>query len=446
MPFVPKKWRDKAQGPPYTYVTGGDLNRIEQGVADATGLAEEGGASDEKIADLVVDPTTATGTALGNRFAPTGDYVTATDVTTEVSEALAAENLVKGEELGGDEFGVRFDDGAYFVRADETEGITSPVGGSRLTRLPEESGWSWVIMGNDRRALVGQRTDGSLYGMYEPPVPTLAPVQFVGDSLSANWSAYLPGVKTALDGRDVTTIGIGGQTSPQIAARQGGAPALLTVNGNTIPASGAVNVTAWSTNLLQITADGTRSIQGSLCGVAGTLTATRTTGPAYAYTFLRASAGAVVPCPPATPFQTNTGRGFIPIVCVGRNNISDTAESIVTQVRAMIGHAGLGKALVLSIPPKVTEINTPTTDRAKVDAINTALRDAFGAFWVDSAAHLRSADVLSSVGLTPTATDLQNITDGVTPESFRSDDLHYNAKAYEALTILIDNHFSSKGW
>ncbi|KZF01651.1 hypothetical protein A2J04_05575 [Rhodococcus sp. EPR-279] len=354
--------------------------------------------------------------------------------------------MVTGEALADDEFGVKFDDGDYFVRANEAEGITSAVGGARFIMLPDEIGWKWVIMGTDRRALIGERTDGSLYGMYEPEPEVLMPVQFVGDSLSANWVSYLGGVATALEGRAITTIGIGGQTSPQIAARQGGVPALLTLNGNAIPASGTVTVTAWSVNLLQITADGSRSLEGSLCGIPGTLTATRTAGPTYAYTFTRTTAGAVTPCPPSTPFQTNTGRGLIPVICVGRNNINDTADSMVAQVRAIIAYAGTDRALVMSIPPKDVEINTPTTDRAKVDAINAALRDAFGPYWVDSAAHLRSADVLTSVGITPTATDLQNIADGVTPLSFRSDDLHYNAKAYEALTLLIDHHFSSKGW
>lgn len=70
MPFVPKAWRNKSAGPPVTPVTAEDLNRIEQGIATATGLAEAGGASDEQVAELVSDPETATGQALATTYAP----------------------------------------------------------------------------------------------------------------------------------------------------------------------------------------------------------------------------------------------------------------------------------------------------------------------------------------------------------------------------------------
>lgn len=68
MPFVPKAWRNKSAGPPVTPVTAEDLNRIEQGIATATGLAEAGGASDEQVAELVSDPETATGQALATTY------------------------------------------------------------------------------------------------------------------------------------------------------------------------------------------------------------------------------------------------------------------------------------------------------------------------------------------------------------------------------------------
>lgn len=368
-----------------------------------------------------------------------------------VTDALASEGILTAIEdfsLASDEVGWKVEgDADYRIVSSASDGITSPVGGSSFVKLPEETGWSWAIMGTNRRVFVGQRTDGTLYGMYEPPIELPDKLVIVGDSLSAGWLQYLPGLIASLGGREVTTIGIGGQTSPQIAARQGGKPALLTVSGNTIPASGSVAVTAWSTNLLQITSDGTRSIVGQLCGIPGTLTATRTAGPTYSYTFSRTAAGVATPCPASSPFQCGHGDiGKIPIICIGRNNISDTPESIVAQAKAIFDYSGTGKGLVLSIPPKDVEINTPTSDRAKVDAINTALRDAFSPYWVDWAAYLRSSDTLASVGITATATDLQNISDGVTPLSFRSDELHLNAKAYEAATNLISQHIISKGW
>lgn len=364
-----------------------------------------------------------------------------------VVQALENTNVLVGEELADDEFGVRFEDGDWFVRANETDGITSPVGGARFVNLPDECGWAWVIMGSDRKAIAGQRTDGSLYGMYEPGADKATGVVMVGDSLSAGWATYLGALGSAIE-RDVITIGIGAQTSPQIAARQGGLPALLTVSGNEIPANGAVTVTSYSVNLLQMTNNGTRTVVGVLCGVPGVLTASRVEGPVYTYTFTRKSAGSVLPCPPESPFQCGADiRDMIQVICVGRNNINDTPESIVNQVRAMVSYLPHDKYLVLSMPPKETEIANPATaDRVKVDNINAALKNAFAPNWLDWSGYLISSRTLDEVGITPTTTDLQNIANGVTPLSLRSDYLHFNDKGYEAATKLLDRVFEAKGW
>lgn len=70
MPFIPKVWKNKNQGPPYTYVTAEELNRIEQGIADAA--QSGGGASDTQVAALVSDPASETKTALDGTYAPIG--------------------------------------------------------------------------------------------------------------------------------------------------------------------------------------------------------------------------------------------------------------------------------------------------------------------------------------------------------------------------------------
>jgi len=370
-----------------------------------------------------------------------------------VVDILDDAGIVHGEELDDDEFGVRFDDGDYFVRANETDGITSKIthlpksvpaeAALFLRSLPVESGWKWALIGSNDRAFFGERDDGSFYPDLGAEAPVISPVLQVGDSLTENWGSS--SLATAL-ARDVVNIGVGGQTPDQIAARHGGRPALLTLTSNAIPASGAVTITAYDVNLLIRTGNGTSTLLGSLMGVPGTLSMTQTTGPAYAYTFTRTTPGDPVACPPATPFQS--GAAYLDhqlIVCVGRNGFKTVAPAdIVASIESMLAYnrRGRTKALVLSVPP--SELDT-APDLVSLAALNDALKVAFGAQFVDTAGFLRSVDTLDLVGITPTTDDTDNIAAGLTPDSFTTDGLHYNSDAYEAINILISQHYAAKG-
>ncbi|UVT31702.1 hypothetical protein SEA_PATOS_4 [Gordonia phage Patos] len=360
----------------------------------------------------------------------------------QVIDFLAGKDAVIGEPLEDDEFGVKFDDGDYFLRANETDGIISKVGGSTLVRLPEESGWTWAVAGTDRKIFFGIRTDGSSYGFGAASGGTstsLEPVVLIGDSLTAGWNAGPVNL-----GRTIANIGVGGQTASQIAARQGGQPALLTVANNTIPASGAVAVTT-NIDLLGITSDGTRSIQGSLMGIPGTLNYVRSSGAAT-YSFTRTTAGAEAACPPGTPFlpKENYANHF-PIIGVGRNGFkTETPDSIIATIRRILRtskHAE--KALILGVPPSELDAAGEIT---KLNDLNTALKAEFGSFFVDVPGYLRSTATLSAVGITPTTGDTDNIAAGLTPKSFQGDGLHYNAAAYNAINQLILTIYKMKGW
>ena len=65
-----------------------------------------------------------------------------------------------------------------------------------------------------------------------------------GDSSTSGVGAFAdlsyPAQLQSLTGRSTFNGGVSGQTSDQIAARQGGAPALLTFPSNTLPAAGPV--------------------------------------------------------------------------------------------------------------------------------------------------------------------------------------------------------------
>ena len=164
--------------------------------------------------------------------------------------------------------------------------------------------------------------------------PYLSPTKdftIIGDSLSVGtvngataWRTTLAGL---LPGRAFNLQAISGQNSSMITPRIGVQPPQITVDGNLIPASGAVNITACqilsSTGQMvdcqPLTGNGYQTMNGWLCGVYGAFA--RVSG---AFTFTRAESGAAVYCAPGSPFEREfSNLNFnLMTVWVGRNDIS----------------------------------------------------------------------------------------------------------------------------
>lgn len=279
----------------------------------------------------------------------------------------------------------------------------------------------------------------------------VAKILQAGDSLTENWGSNNNNIeiRDAFGSTNVTNIGKGGQTSPQIAARQGGVPAMLTLSGGKLPASGGVTVTS-DTNLFYMNAtSGSWTQDGLLLGVPGTLSVSKTSG-VYTYTFTRTNPGLEVAAPNPAPFLTGQAwRSRALTIGVGRNNFkTSTPAQIVEHVRGIIEWSTRNPSdhIVLSIPPSTVE--TPgTADRTLLDAANAALAAAFPRQWVDWAGYLRSEVTLGQAGIAPTSQDLTDIANAVTPTSFRGagDNLHFNAAAYDVINTLILAAFAARG-
>ncbi|WP_227629057.1 hypothetical protein, partial [Klebsiella pneumoniae] len=131
-----------------------------------------------------------------------------------------------------------------------------------------------------------------------------------------------------LPGRTFNLEAISGQNSSMIAPRIGAQPPQVTVDGNSIPASGSVNVTACqilsSTGQLvdcqPLTSNGYQTMNGWLCGVYGAFA--RVSGGTF--TFTRAASGSAVYCAPGSPFERDfSDLNFnLMTIWVGRNDIS----------------------------------------------------------------------------------------------------------------------------
>lgn len=215
---------------------------------------------------------------------------------------------------------------------------------------------SKVIYTSDRnggRDLYYQKVDGA--GAEHPYYPVGGFVMGLGDSLTAGTGStagndFLSLVATA-SGRAANNLGIGGQTSTQIAMRYGGVACNLTVGGNqivggsnSVSAINGVSIVGAATGqnpdyrLLSTGADdATRNITGTLAGVHGTLQRSASGGApstSETYTFTPDTApGSAVSCPVGTPFIVDTAGADdqVAFFWLGRNNY--TAP---TQVKADI--------------------------------------------------------------------------------------------------------------
>ncbi|PZE66885.1 hypothetical protein [Curtobacterium sp. MCBD17_021] len=319
-----------------------------------------------------------------------------------------------------------------------------------------DSPWDFAIGYRDPqgvgRVALGRRKDGTWYpDRLNVGATTLPSIVQHGDSLSANWGKQAADLSTRLGNRTLVNQGIGGQTSLQIAARQGGAPTRATVAGGVIPASGSVSVTL----SVALRSDTNVPSNVVIAGVAGTFVATDASNYLTG-TFTRKAAGLPAVAPAGSPVQTGYEyRDMWPIYWYGRNNFKDQngAAQIVSDLRGSLEwNQHRAHALILSIPPWAGEENGLAI-RTILDNTNAAIRDAFPREFVDTAARLRSADVITATGNTPTAQDLTDIANGLTPTVFRLtnadgsvDPGHLGPVGYTALNMIVNEIYTSRGW
>ncbi|MDF9716040.1 hypothetical protein [Nocardioides sp. ChNu-99] len=385
--------------------------------------------------------------------------------TAAAQKALEGEGLLTREDapdLADGELGIKLDGDEVYGMRWKRDGSGAQFAGGTYEQLDADDEWAWKVSFADpdgrRRIGMGIRKDGTRYPDFDQLMADVArttPVVRWGDSLTQDSEPTETDLEALLD-RPVLTFGWGGRTPAQVAARQGGAPALVTaVTGNTIPAAGSVTMTL--DRLPGIIA--TLSVEGEVLGVRGTMLITGTSGETAQATFTRTTPGLPVPVPLntagtvviPTAFQTGERyRDCWPIIGCGRNgaNVTSNHAPTVTAIRAMLDYAGpiaRRHALVWDVPPDATEPYASAA-RAPIDALNTLIREAFPTVYVPVYAMLRSAELMTSIGVNPTAQDTTDIANGVTPTSLRRDSLHLNESGYKALNRIVHRTYLSKGW
>jgi len=262
-----------------------------------------------------------------------------------------------------------------------------------------------------------------------------------GDSLTAGSGATggvnnYPSAASAsfVPTRAIANMGIGGQTSTQIAARMNARPILVTVAADTLPASGAIAVTEKTVNVLTNSGTFSGSLAGTLAGVPGTMT----TDVAGNWTFTRRGSGSPVACPPGTRFLTDAGTILLARTCwlwLGRNG-AQAGFTVESDIAAAVAHIGHGRFLVGSILPAAGDSAGALTSIA---ARNARLASTYGRRFIDLLAALQAANNGSPE-------DLADVAAGLTPRSLRADNIHLNNAGYALVAGAFKSAHLAMGW
>ena len=267
-----------------------------------------------------------------------------------------------------------------------------------------------------------------------------------GDSMTAGsgggGTTYPSTLKTLMQNAgstaNVYNMGVGGETSTTICARQGGNPFILSVTDGIIPADTTpVKVALRQINGNTVTPllQGATTWDGKLGDIAGVLNLVEPNGSQATwqsnnyYTFARKTAGAQITADRNFPFYLDVAAprlGDIHIIWVGQNNpdpdrnIAD-AKAMVRNMRALDK-----RYIIISRPAGTTAQNE---DDAKWFA-------EFGRHFIPIRQYMVEFG-LSDAGITPTAQDLTDISNGTVPTSLRSDAVHWTAAGYQILANVV---------
>lgn len=289
----------------------------------------------------------------------------------------------------------------------------------------------------------GERKYQPLTGGPVGPVWPSARLTFFGDSLTAA-AGGISDVGTAL-GISTVNRASSGYASLDIAVRQGGAVLAVTVNGGTIPASGAVEVTVTPATGFSAYVNGWYT--GTLAGVPGVLERSVSTGQ---WTFTRSASGSATACPPGTPFVSAwalDAENDVQCLWMGRNdvgrpgwsNIPALLDACISRMRPL--HK---RFVVVSVTNGQTE-GIGSGNYNAIVAHNEYLAEKYGERYYD----LRSDFIqngLDVAGISPTSDDLAAIAADKPPPSLMYDNVHPTSVGYNVQRTLFANWLTSKGY
>jgi hypothetical protein len=285
------------------------------------------------------------------------------------------------------------------------------------------------------------------------PESDVFPLYPTATQISGWGSSSIDGLRTFLEtmaagvGATYYNGGKPGEISLQSSARLGSRPALVTVTGGSIPASGAVAVTV--SNLPQGFGGNLLPFIGTLNGVEGTLSQTSTTS-----TFTRTATGAVTAVLPDTPFLPKIGqehRADVLILAMGKNDLDKSRPGYeigaVDAVNSSFDWAAplYKRVLVLGLFAD-TALPVDDLERGQIAYVEAAWKKRYGLAFLSLADFLASPDVWTYTGITPTTADTAAQATRNLPPSLTADGQHLNTFGRTAVTRLIKERLMALKW
>lgn len=263
---------------------------------------------------------------------------------------------------------------------------------------------------------------------------TISRIVCLGNSLTAGArgdGVTYPLELQQLSGIETVNMGIGGQTSTQIAARFGVAPIKVSAKDGIIPSEGSVEITSKSVNILYDSSHFQGESQGSLCGVEGKMT----TDASGNWTFHRSKKGKAVVCPAESVFipKGKYSKHDFFILWLGRNNYGDT-NIVLSDLKACtdkIQRLGC-KFIVMT----VMNGDNPGEERgggeySKIIKLNNLIKAEYPSQYVD----IRRS-VVDSYNSNDD-TDRKYYERDITPPSLRGDAVHLNKTGYRLVAKIL---------
>lgn len=250
----------------------------------------------------------------------------------------------------------------------------------------------------------------------------------------------------------VSNHGLSGQGIGQIGLRYGSNEVYVTLENNTIPASGSATVTGVISSVgsregynLE-TADATRGTRCTLNGVSGMFVFQRN----GTKSFTRDTEGTAISVKPKTKLIPIPyfDRRHMQILWAGKNDFSYAWPYIESGIEdnyaAMVSKIPHNKYLILG-ETYSSDYSAGSTNRQRVDTINAYLAAKYPDNFINILSELVDKG-LSLESITPTEQDETDIAGGFIPTSLMADGTHPNQYGREAIAKIIYAWMQDKQW
>ena len=252
----------------------------------------------------------------------------------------------------------------------------------------------------------------------------------------------------------VVNMGAGKEDSATILGRSGVAPYVVGMDFEIPVGTEPVNIQLKSPdgkNVTPLTAGSAGVNPVTIDGVVGEITLTNNQGWGQtSYQFTRTEAGEPVPVVKGTEIVTACAseyRDYTHVVWLGTYGDFTNPEKLVSDTKQLLSRQANNPERYLVLGPCTIRGDWSNADTATLDAIDSAMLQAFGSHYINVRKYLM-VDGLTDAKITPSKEEKLVIQQGRVPTSFRSNasGADLNSTAYKLIGKLVYERMESLGY